>query len=126
MAKKEWKKLKNRSKIKDKNTAIEIDTDEFELDDSDKNLKKAEDKATNEGLNIDWFASYSIKKNGNDVKNVSGGYTIKFDKPTTGNKLYYYYEDSEGSHLDYVNFFDDEPGRVKATLYVGDPPIGAG
>jgi hypothetical protein len=73
----------------------------------------------------DWFISYTIKdKAGNDVRTVPE-YTIKFDKPISGN-LYYYlngavyrvqYEDAEDK---------GSKKRAKAKLTVGDPPVGAG
>ena len=121
MAKKEWKKLKNQSKIKDKNTEIEIDTDEYGVSDSTKNLANAQ----NDYPNYDWFACYTIKdKNGNDVDKVTGGYTIKFDKPESG-KLYYYYKDGNKGRIMEVGF-SIENGKAKATLNIGDPPIGNG
>jgi hypothetical protein len=129
---KEWKRLTNRSGKKDKNTDIEIDTSNYEVDDSDKNLVDAKNEADRQNLTIDWFACYSIKdKNNNQVKEITGGYTIKFDKPDSGDKLYYYYKDNNNNgHLEYVNFSDagteNNRQRVKATLTIGDPPIGSG
>jgi hypothetical protein len=113
-------KLKGLKPDKDKHTVIEgIDTKNFEVFDSDKNLSDAESNYPD----YDWFACYTIKdKKGNQVKKVSGGYTIKFDKPALGKNLYYYYNKTANK----LDFSDAEPGRVKATLDIGDPPIGAG
>lgn len=113
---KEWKRLKSVSKKKDKNTDIEIDTSNYEVVDSDKNLEEANNKYPK----IDWFACYTIKdKKGNQVNKVSGGYTIKFDGTATG-KYYYYYNNTANP----LDVSDVKTGRVKATLDIGDPPIG--
>ena len=122
-------KLKALKPDKDKHAEIEgIDTSKYDVYDSDKNLEEAKQEANKQNLNIDWFACYAIKdKQNNNVKMVSGEYTIKFDKPTSGNKLYYYYKDDQDKgNLESVVFSDAEPGRVKTSLDIGDPPIGTG
>lgn len=73
----------------------------------------------------DWFASFTIKdKAGNPVNRVPE-YTVKFDKPASGNL--YYYLNGTAHQISYSD--TDNKGnkkRVKAALTVGDPPIGMG
>lgn len=73
----------------------------------------------------DWFASYTVKyKNGGQVGTMPA-YKLKFDKPASG-KLYYYLN----GNVYEVGYEDDGEKngkkRVKATMTIGDPPVGMG
>ncbi|HXF83800.1 MAG TPA: hypothetical protein VNK49_00265 [Anaerolineales bacterium] len=104
------------------------DVDIEGIDDKTYDVFTAEDKleeARKAYPTYDWFASFTIKdKSGKDVERLPP-YTIKFDKPESGTLYYYYkgtaypvpYEDTENK---------GNKKRVKATLTVGDPPIGTG
>ena len=98
-----------------------IDGSKYDVFTTDKNLAEARKKYPN----YDWFACFTIKdKSGNQVGDMPA-YTIKFDKPASGN-LYYYYN----SIANQLSFSDagkkGNKDRVKATLTIGDPPIGIG
>ena len=105
-----------------KDTDIEgIDTTKYDVFTTDKNLAEARAKYPN----IDWFACFTIKdKSGKQVGDMPA-YTITFDKPASGT-LYYYYNGTANS----LTFSDTgkkgNKNRVKATLTIGDPPIGTG
>ena len=80
-----------------------------------------------------WFASYTIKEGGNDVRELPEEYTITFNKPerTPGKsapELYYYLKGSGNSkgNVYRVNHEDmpGNSGRARAKLKVGDPPLG--
>ena len=105
-----------------KDTDLEgIDKSKYDVFTTDKNL----DAAKRDYPNYDWFVCFTIKdKAGKQVGDMPA-YTIKFDKPASGN-LYYYYNGS--AHQ--ISFSDTEKKgnkkRVKATLTIGDPPVGTG
>jgi hypothetical protein len=105
-----------------KDTDIEgIDTAKYDVFSTDKNLAEARAKYPN----IDWFACFTIKdKAGKQVGDMPT-YTIKFDKPAS-ETLYYYYNGTANP----LTFSDagkkGNKNRVKATLTIGDPPIGTG
>ena len=104
------------------------DTDLDGIDSKTYDVFTDEDKLANARRDYpayDWFTSFTVKdKSGNPVENMPQ-YTIKFDKPDSGN-LYYYLNGS--AHQ--ISYNDDEDKnnkkRVKATLTIGDPPIGMG
>ena len=75
--------------------------------------------------NYNWFASFTIKdKSGKEASSVPE-YTITFDKPESG--TLYYYLNGAATPLTYNNANDkNNKKRVKATLTLGDPPIGMG
>ena len=120
----------NKAKYKDgkyglggsKDTDLEgIDTKKYDVFTTDKNLADARSKYPN----YDWFACFTVKdKSGKQVGNMPA-YTIKFNKPASGN-LYYYYNGTATQ----LPFSDagkkGNKNRVKATLTIGDPPIGMG
>ena len=100
---------------------IGVDNSKYDVYTTDKNL----DAAKRDYPNYDWFVCYTIKdKSGKQVGSMPA-YTIKFNKPASGN-LYYYYNGS--AHQ--ISYSDTEnkgnKRRVKATLTIGDPPIGMG
>jgi hypothetical protein len=76
--------------------------------------------------NYSWFASYLIKdKNGNEVRTLPE-YTIKIDKPASGEFQLYYY--LNGTTYPFPHEDTDDKGskkRVKAKLTIGDPPTGS-
>jgi hypothetical protein len=116
-------RLKSLKPTDDKHTDVEgIDTSKHEVFDSDKNLSAAQSKYPN----YDWFACFTIKdKSGNQVGDMPA-YTIKVDKPASGKNLYYYYNNT-ANQLDFSDAGTEEGRqRVKATLRIGDPPIGTG
>ena len=105
-----------------KDTDIEgVDTSTYDVYTTDKNL----DDAKKNYPSFDWFACFTIKdKSGNQIDSIAA-YTIKFDKPVSGNFYYYY----NGSAHQVATSDDVDKGgkkRVKVTLTVGDPPIGMG
>jgi len=120
------------TKIKEKDGKYELggskDTDLegingsiYDVFSTDKNLAEAQSKYPD----YDWFTCFTIKdKNGNQVGTMPE-YTIKFDKPASGN-LYYYYNGT--AHQ--ISFSDSgkkgNKKRVKANLTIGDPPVGTG
>ncbi len=95
----------------------DIDPNQYNVFTTDKNLAAAR-KAYPK---YDWFACFTVKdKRGNDA-NIR--YTVTFNKPASGT-LYYFYN---GTAVEVG--YDDAPNkgnqqRSKATLTVGDPPIG--
>lgn len=94
-----------------------IDNTRYDVFASDKNL----DAARAAYPDYDWFACFSVKDKKGNYANIS--YDITFDKPTSGN-LYYYYNGNV-IQLNFVASDDKKTKkRVKATLNVGDPPIG--
>ena len=105
-----------------KDTDLEgIDKSKYDVFSTDKNLAEAK----RDYPNYDWFVCFTIKdKAGKQVGDMPA-YTIKFDKPASGS-LYYYYNGTANQ----IPFSDaGEKGnkkRVKATLTIGDPPIGNG
>jgi hypothetical protein len=108
-----------------KDTDLEdLDDSQYDVFDSDKNLAEAQSKFQN----IDWFACFTIKDKAGNPVGTMPAYTIKFDKPASGN-LYYYTPDNNGT-ANPISYSDtDKKGkknRVKATLTIGDPPIGLG
>ena len=98
-----------------------INKSKYDVFSTDKNLAEAKSKYPN----YDWFTCFTIKdKAGKQVGNMSA-YTIKFNKPASGN-LYYYYNGTANQ----ISYSDAEKKgnkkRVKATLTIGDPPTGMG
>ena len=98
-----------------------IDKSKYDVFSTDKNLAEAISKYPD----YDWFICFTIKdKAGKQVGDMPA-YTIKFNKPASGN-LYYYYNGT--AHQ--LSFSDTgkkgNKKRVKATLTIGDPPIGLG
>ena len=96
-----------------------INASEYDVFATDKNLSEAQTKYPN----IVWFACFSVKDKSGQYANIS--YTLKFDKPASG--TLYYYLNGKAHQLSYEDT-DDKKGkkRVKATLTVGDPPVGMG
>jgi hypothetical protein len=96
-----------------------IDSKKYDVFTETEKLAEAQQKFGN----ITWFASFTIKdKNGNPVGQMAE-YTIKFDKPKSGDDnfvLYYYLSGNtyQASHQ------SENSKRSKATLTVGDPPMG--
>ncbi len=101
-----------------KDTDLEdLDPQLYDVFTTDKNLAAARAAYPD----YDWFACYSVKDKKGNYADIS--YTVKFDKPASGS-LYYYLNGAVHpvQHVD-----TDKKGkkaRVKATLNVGDPPIG--
>ena len=105
-----------------KDTDLEgIDKSKYDVFSTDKNLAEAK----RDYPNYDWFTCFTIKdKAGKQVGDMPA-YTIKFDKLASGN-LYYYYNGVANQ----ITYSDSgkkgNKNRVKATLTIGDPPIGTG
>ena len=105
------------------------DTDLDGIDSNTYNVFTDDEKLANaqrDFPNYSWFASYAVKdKNGNPVGTMPA-YKLKFDKPESGKKLYYYLNGA----VTQVQYEDDSDKngkkRVKATMTIGDPPIGMG
>ena len=100
---------------------VGIDNSKYDVFTTDKNL----DAAKRDYPNYNWFVCFTIKdKAGKQVGDMPA-YTIKFNKPASGN-LYYYYNGTANP----ITYSDtDKKGnkkRVKATLTIGDPPVGTG
>lgn len=103
-----------------KNAELEGVSQEYEVFTTDKNLQAAKDKYPS----YDWFACFSVKDKAGNYANIT--YTLKFDKPAEGKKLYYFLNDS-AHEIAFTNAEDQKnKKRVKATLTVGDPPVGMG
>ncbi len=95
----------------------DLDPDQYDVFTTDKNLAEAKSAFPT----YDWFACFSVKDKQGNFANVN--YTVTFNKPDSGN-LYYYLNGS----VHPLQYSDTNPkgtqARVKATLNVGDPPIG--
>jgi hypothetical protein len=97
-----------------------IDASAYDVFTTDKNLQAARDKYPT----YDWFACFSVKDKSGNYANIT--YTLKFDKPAAGKKLYYFLNDA-AHEIEYSDDADKgNKKRVKATLTVGDPPVGMG
>jgi hypothetical protein len=95
----------------------DIDSNLYDVFTTDKNLAAARAAYPD----YDWFACFSVKDKKGNYSTIS--YTLKFDRPSSG-KLYYYYNGTVHP-LEYVDTDNKRnKRRVKATLNVGDPPIG--
>jgi hypothetical protein len=95
----------------------DIDPDQYDVFTTDKNLAEARAAYPD----YDWFACFSVKDKKGNYANIA--YTLKFDKPASG--ALYYYLNGAVHPLQYAD--TDKKGRknrVKATLNVGDPPVG--
>lgn len=104
-----------------KDTDLEgIDSKNYDVFTETEKLAEAQQKFGD----VTWFASFTIKdKNGNTVGQMAG-YTIKFDKPKSGDdnfELYYYL----GGERYQVTHQSENSKRSKAILTVGDPPMGS-
>jgi len=96
-----------------------INPSQYDVFSTDKNLAEAKSKYPN----IDWFACFSVKDKTGQYANIS--YTLKFDKPDSG--TLYYYLNGTANPVPFENIEDKgNKKRVKATLNVGDPPVGMG
>ena len=110
-----------------KETDLEgIDVDKYEVFTETEKLAKAErDYPANEGWT--WFVSYTIKENGNDVRELPE-YTMTFNKPDKVESKLYYYLPGSGNNKGTVHEVgydeDTDKKRGKAKLRVGDPPNG--
>jgi hypothetical protein len=94
----------------------DVDPNTYDVFLTDKNLAAAK-KAY---ADYDWFICFSVKaKKGGAYANMD--YTLTLDAPATGTKLYYYYNNKANP----LSYADAGNGRVKATVPVGDPPVGA-
>lgn len=95
-----------------------IDPNRFDVFTTDKNLAAARSAYPN----YDWFACFSVKDKQGNYANVS--YTLSFNKPASGGTLYYFYNGTahQLSYTDAPNKGNQR--RVRASLNVGDPPIG--
>ena len=103
-----------------KDTDLEgIDSKQYDVFTETEKLAEAQSKFKD----INWFVSFTIKdKDGNPVGQMAE-YTMKFDKPKSGDdnfKLYYYL----GGNTYDVQHQSENSKRSKATLTVGDPPGG--
>jgi hypothetical protein len=105
------------------------DTELEGIDDKKYNVYTDEEKLGNaqrDYPNYTWFASYTIKdKDGKDVRTLPE-YTIKLDKPTSGEFQLYYYLNGTTYPFPHEDAEDkDHKKRVKAKLTIGDPPTGS-
>lgn len=104
------------------------DTDLDGIDSKTYDVFTDEDKladARRDFPNYDWFASYTVKDKSGGPVGTMPAYKVKFDKPASG-KLYYYLNGS-ATEVPYED--DGEKNgkkRVKATMTIGDPPVGMG
>ena len=92
-----------------------IDAGHYDVFMTDKNLAAARAAYPD----YDWFTCFSVKDKQGKFADIT--YTLTFDVPASGTNLYYYYNGT-ANRLDYSAAGN---GRVRATLTVGDPPIGA-
>jgi len=104
-----------------KDTDLEgIDSSQYDVYTETEKLAEAQQKFGN----IKWFASFTIThKDGTPVGEMAA-YTIKFDKPKQDDdnfKLYYYL----GGNTYEVGHQSENSKRSKATLTLGDPPVGS-
>jgi len=106
-----------------KDTDLEgIDSKKYDVFTEDEKLANAQ----RDYPKYTWFASYTIKdKNGKDVRTLPE-YTIKLDRPASGEFQLYYY--LNGTAYPFPHEDTDDKGnkkRVKAKLTIGDPPTGS-
>lgn len=95
----------------------DLDPGQYDVFTTDKNLAAARAAFPN----YDWFACFSVKDKQGNYANVN--YTVTFNKPASGNL--YYYLNGNVHALQYTDTNNKgSQARVKATLNVGDPPIG--
>lgn len=101
---------------------IGVDKSKYDVITTDKNLAEAKSKYPN----YDWFTCFTIKDKSGKQMGKMPAYTIKFNKLPSGKNLYYYYNGT--AHQ--LSFSETEKKgnkrRFKATLTIGDPPIGNG
>ncbi len=96
----------------------DIDASRYNVFTTDKNLAAARQAYPN----YDWFACFSVKDKQGNYANIP--YTLTFDTPPAGSKLYYFFNGT-ANELNYTDAGNrGNQARVKASLNVGDPPIG--
>ena len=93
----------------------DVDANTYDVFLTDKNL----DAAKAAYKDYDWFICFSVKaKKGGGYADM--GYTLTLDALPAGTKLYYYYNNKANP----LSYEDAGNGRIKATVPVGDPPVG--
>ena len=105
-----------------KDTDLEgIDSQKYDVYTETEKLTEAQQKFGT----IKWFASFTLTdKSGNPVVGQMPAYTIKFNKPKEDDDnftLYYYL----GGNTYEVGHQSENSKRSRATLTVGDPPLGS-
>ncbi len=95
----------------------DLDPNAYDVFTTDKDLAAA--RAAFPGY--DWFTCFSVKDKQGNYANVS--YTLRFNKPASGNLFYYH-----NGAVHPVQYGDagskGSQARSRATLNLGDPPIG--